>query len=445
MAKKSETPTVEKSKVEILDGNVVKVDIKIPAKVAQEVYEKTLRRISANINIAGFRKGKAPRGVVEKYVSTDRVKAEALEGIFPTYFGSIVDEHSLDLATQPYIETYDFEVGKDLDVVVKVELKPVVELGEYKGISVEYEEFVPDKDTVQKELEVLRGRFAALEPVTRKAKATDTIVFDFEGFKDGVPFEHGSAKGYTMDLANSGFIPGFAEQLVGHKAGEEFTINVTFPEEYHSAELKGAAAEFKIKIHEVKEKVLPELNDELAKKAGKFETLEALKTDIETFVKENAEKENSERKTNAAFQKAVANAKVDIQKTMIDREVKALKEESKSRLEQSGHSWDDMVMQEGGEAAINEKMATQAAERIKNTLFIEKVAKDEEVQISQQDMMEEIETMARSYGAKGADMLRQLRNNPSAFSVISQQVAMKKVRQLILENAKFKTAKAKKK
>jgi len=429
--------------VEILDGNIAKIEMTIPAKDAKQAYETSLKKISGNMTIPGFRKGKAPRQIVEKQVSVERIQTEAIESLFPKHFSKLIDESELDLATQPYIESYDFEEGKDLKLVVKAEVKPEVTLGEYKGLQVEYEEYKPEKDALEKEIEKVRERFASLVSVTDRAtKSNDIITFDFEGYANGEAIEQGSAKGYTMDLANSNFIPGFAEGLAGHEIGEDFTIDVTFPENYHEEKLKAAPAQFKIKIHEIKEKTLPALDDSLAKLAGKFETLDALKEDIKTFLEKSTEAENEARKTNAAFLKAVDNVKVEIQKTMLDREIEAIKHDSQQRAMQQGIDWNKMVENEGGMAAVNEKLAFEAAERIKNTLVIEKIAKVENIEISQQDIIEQINEIAQAYGAQGAQVLEQIRNNPSSFSVITQQVATKKVRKLIADHAKFSAAKA---
>lgn len=424
--------------IEMLEGNVAKINITIPAKEAKDAYEKALKRISSNINLPGFRKGKAPKAIVEKQAGMERIKTEALEALFPKYFSHIVDENELDLAIQPYIESYEFENDKDLEVVVKVELKPEVVLGEYKGLNIKYDEFKPEKDALEKELNGVRERFSSLVTVTgRKTKATDTLTFDFDGSANGEPIEHGAAKGYTLDLAHSNFIPGFAEGLVGHDIGEEFDINVTFPESYHEEKLKGVPAVFKIKIHQIQERVLPELDDSLAKLAGKFESLDELKADIQKYIDESAKAQNEANKVNLAFLKAVDNCKIDIQKTMLDREIEAIKQESQQRAAAQGFDWDKMVEAEGGMVKVNEKLAFEATERIKNTLVVEKIAKVEQIEISQQDLVEQIEEIGRTYGARGSEILEQLRNNPQSFSIITQQVATKKVRQLIMDNAKF--------
>jgi len=427
------------SKIEILEGNVAKIDMTIDAKEANDAYNKAFKRISRNINIAGFRKGKAPKAIVEKYVGVERIKAEAIENIFPKAFSDVTTEHKLDLAIQPYIESYEFEPGKDLTMVVKAELKPEVKLGKYKENEIEFEEFKREDDALEKELKTLQERFSTLETVQedRETTADDTVVFDFEGFVGDEAIEHGAGKNYTLDLAHSNFIPGFAEKLVGHKKGEEFTIDVTFPDNYHAEKLKGAKAQFKIKLHEIKTRILPELNDELAKKAGKFDSLDKLKEDMQKFLEETAKNENERRKAEAAFKKTVDDAKIDIQETMISREIDAIREETKQNAERYGQNFDELVEKEGKDE-VEKRFREEAVKRIKNSLIVEKIAKTEDIKIGQQDILQEVNELANAYRTTPNQIFEEVRQNPATFSVITQQIATKKVNEILLNNNTFK-------
>ncbi len=427
------------SKCEILEGNVAKIDMTIDAKEAENAYNKAFRKISQNINIAGFRKGKAPKNIVEKYVGVERIKAEAIENLFPKEFSNVVEEHKLDLAVQPYIESYEFNTGSDLTMVVKAELKPEVKLAKYKENTIEFEEYKNDKDALDKELEAIRERFSTLTTVEedRETKADDTVVFDFEGFVGDEAIEHGAGKSYTLDLAHSNFIPGFAEGLVGHKKGEEFTIDVTFPENYHQDKLKGAKAQFKIKLHEIKTRILPELNDELAKKAGKFDTLDKLKEDITKYLEETENTENERRKAEAIFNKVLEDSKIDIQETMIEREIEAIRNETKQNAENHGQNFDELVEKEGKDE-VNKKFREEAIKRIKNSLIIEKIAKTENIKIGQNDILEQVTELAKLYRTTGAQIFEELRQNPAGFSVLTQQIATRKVNETLLNNNTFK-------
>ena len=425
-----------KHSIEKQENNLVKITITVDEKTANDAYNKTLKRIGSNINIAGFRKGKAPVNVIEKYVGAERIKIEALESIFPMEFSKVAQEEKLDLATQPQIEHFEFEKGKDLTITVKAELKPEVNLAPYKDVEVEYEEFKGEENAMDKELEALQNRFATLEKVDRASNNTDVVVFDFEGSANGELIEHGSAKNYTLDLGHSNFIPGFAEGLVGHSAGEEFTIDVTFPENYHEPKLKGAPAQFKINLHEVKERKLPELNDELAKKAGKFETLDALKEDIKKYLEDAKNFENERRKSDAIFNKIYDETKIDIQDTMIEREVEAVREETKQNALNQGQDWEKIVEAEGKDS-VNQKLRDEAIKRIKNSLIIEQISKNENIKIEQSHLLAQIQEIARMYGSNATSVFEEMKKNPSSFALLSQQIATRKVNELLLSANKF--------
>ena len=229
------------SKIENLEKNIVKIDITIPAEVAQKTYDAALMRLSRQANISGFRKGKAPKNVVEKYFGVERIKVQAVEDLLPDEIAKAINDNNLDLAVQPQVESFSFDFGKDLTVVAKAELKPEVELGQYKDLSVEFEQYKIPENALDIEIDAIRKRFSTIQTVEEDREATDKdlAVIDFEGFVDGKPIERGAGKAYALDLGNSNFIPGFAEQIIGHKKGEEFTIDVTFPEDYAEESLKG--------------------------------------------------------------------------------------------------------------------------------------------------------------------------------------------------------------
>ena len=271
------------STVTIDDKNIAKLNMTIAGDVAKETYDRTLKAYGENVNIAGFRKGKAPVGVIEKYVGIERIKADVIDRLFPSEFQKAVEENKLNIAFRPTIENVEFNLGSDIKIEAAVELKPEVKISQYKDLEVKYEAFKTPDDALEKELEATQKRFSKLDKVDRASTDKDTVVFDFEGYVGEEKIEHGEGKNYTLDLANSNFIPGFAEGLVGHKAGESFDISVKFPAEYHEEKLKNADATFKIVLHEVKERILPEIDDELAKKAGK-DSLDDLKEDIKKYL-----------------------------------------------------------------------------------------------------------------------------------------------------------------
>ena len=416
--------------------NVVKVEIEIPAKDAVNYYNDAAKRLAQYINIPGFRKGKAPRNIVEQNIGEERIKHEALENALPRIFSQVIKENDFDVVAQPYVESYDYKIGEDLKITAKIELRPEVTLGEYKGLTLDVDAYKIPEDAFQKSLDGMLAQHATTVIVTdRKTVATDTIVFDFEGFANGEKIEHGDAKNYTLDLAHSSFIPGFAEQLVDRALGEEFEISVNFPEEYHEKKLAGQPATFKCKINEIKSKVLPELTDEFAQKVGPFKTVDELKADIQKYLdtqKADIDRTNSEK---AIFEKVTSEAKVDIQQSMIDREADQLVEEYKEKLAMQGFNWDQAVEAQGYDNIMN-SLKEDAAMRVKNSLVIDKIAKEEKIVVSQEEFAAKIAEISHMYQIDPQTMIKQLSQTPGVFNAISQQALNEKVTQFFADNNK---------
>ncbi len=417
--------------------NLVKLNITIPAEEAANAYNTAVRKISQHVTIDGFRTGKAPRNMVEARVGVERIKQEAIEELMPKAVNEAVAENKLDLITQPYITSYDFELGKDLNVTVSVETRPEVKLGEYKNLTIEADDVPERADAYEKAIENLQTRFAEEKLITdRKTSATDIVNIDFDGYSNGEKIKGGEAKGYRLDLGNSNFIPGFAEQLVDKNAGEEFDIDVTFPEDYHDEKLKGQKATFKIKINEIKERVLPEINDEFAQKVG-LENLDAMKEDIKKHLeqtRENAKKINAE---NAVFKKVIDNASVDISDRMIEREAQSLLAEYKNRLAAQGVSW-EMLLKTQSEDEIMKTIREDAKSRIKNSLVIDKIAKEEKISLAQEDIALKFNQLGAAYGLSQQDIVKQISKNPEILSSLSQQAMNDKVKQFLMDNNKIK-------
>ena len=422
------------TKIEKLPENLVKVEIEIPAKDAVGYYNNAAKRLAQYVNIPGFRKGKAPRNILEQHIGEERIKHEALESALPRIFSEVIKENEFDVVAQPYVESYDYKIGEDLKITAKIELRPEVTLGKYKGVTVEVEEYKTPDDAFQKSLDNLLMQSATTVVVTdRNSEANDTVVFDFEGFSNGEKIEHGDAKNYTLDLANSSFIPGFVEQLVNRPLGEEFEINVTFPEEYHEKKLAGQPAVFKCKINEIKSKVLPELNDEFAQKVGPFKTVDELKADIQNYLdtqKADIDRTNSEK---AVFEKIVNDAKVEIQQSMIDREADQLVAEYKQKLEMQGFTWEQAVEAQGYDNIVN-SLKEDALVRVKNSLVIDKIAKEENITVSQADFGAKLSELSSMYQIDAQTMVKQLSQTPGVFNALSQQALNEKVTQFLVEN-----------
>ena len=423
--------TLEKEK-----ENVVKLDITIPAKDATEAYNKAVQRISQYVNIDGFRKGKAPRAVVERHVGTERIKQEAIESLMPKAINQAVVDNNLDIIAQPYITNYNFNIGEDLTVTAKAELRPEVTLGQYKDLTLEIKDSPIEADAMQKSIDNLLNQHSTQETVIdRPTKDTDIAVIDFDGYANGEKIQGGEAKNYPLDLAHSNFIPGFAEQLVGKNLNDEFEIKVTFPENYHDEKLKGQPATFKIKINEIKEKKLPELNDEFAQKVGPFKTVDELKADIQKYLESQRERTNKQNSENEVFKTVIDSAKVEIPQSMVDREANSLREEYKQRLAAQGINWEALVKSQG-EDQLLKNLNEDALVRIKNSLVIDKIAKEENIKLEQKDIETKFAQLGAAYGLKPQDLIKQIGQNPEVLAFISQQAMNDKVRDFLMENNK---------
>ena len=420
--------------IEKHENNIVKVDIEVSAKEAIGYYNDAAKKLAQYVNIPGFRKGKAPRNIVEQNIGEDKIKNEALEAALPKIFSEVIKENEFDVVAQPYIESYSYKIGEDLKITAKLELRPEVELGQYKGLTLEIDEYKTPDDALEKSLNGMLEQYAETVVVTdRKTINTDIIVFDFEGFSNGEKIEHGDAKNFTLDLAHSNFIPGFAEQLVDRQIGEEFSIEVTFPTEYHEKKLAGQPATFKCTINEIKTRVLPELNDEFAKKIGQFETVDDLKADIQKYLdsqKADTDRVNSER---AIFEKVTSEAKVEIQPSMIERETDELINEYKQKLATQGFTW-EQALEAHGQDSIMTQLKEDAQMRVKNSLVIDKIAKLENITVTQADFTKKLTEMSAMYQIDPQTLVKQLTQTPGVLNALSQQALNEKVTKFLAEN-----------
>ena len=425
------TVTIEK-----LDNNEVKLNIEVESAVSSFEYEKACKRLAKRINVPGFRQGKAPKNILEKYVGIAALQKEVLESVLPTIFETTIEENNFDVITSPNVESYEFADDKTLKVVARFELRPEVNLPEYKNMKIEVEEYKQKENALEEELKIVAQRFSELKDVTdRKSKNTDLVNMDFTGYVDGEEIKGGSAKNYVLDLGNSNFIDGFAQQLVDHSTGDEFKINVTFPENYHDEKLRGKEAEFNIKINAIKERILPEINDDLAKRANaKFTTLDELKKDIQEYLDKTAKTENERRTANKIFETLLENTDIKIQDNMINREIQALMGEFKHRINMQGGNFDEMLEKEGHQK-IYEQLKEEAVKRIKTSLIVGKIAQNEKITITNEDIQERISGLANLYRTSSSDIVGEIQKNPNLLSSINQQIVIDKVTKYLVDNA----------
>lgn len=423
--------------VEKKEPHVATINLEITADQASQEYNKAWKRLGQRLNIPGFRRGKAPRAIVEKTIGVDRIKQEAMDKLFPHLFADAISEHQLDIVAPPQIESLKFDLNEGITVKASVELRPEAKLGELGDFTVEVPEYKLPEDAEEKELQAIVERMTTLEPVVdRPAEATDIVNIDFTGYMNNEQIRGGSAKNYRLDLSDNNFIEGFAEQLIGHKIGEEFSIHVNFPQDYHDNSLAGKPAEFRIKINEINKKVVPELSDEVAKKVGPFESVEQLKEEVRRLLNENVEQEMTYRKQKAVVDHILSQADVEIPDPMVNREAKLLMEEVQQRLKAQGLDWNKFIDAEGQENTW-ENLREEATKRIKTSLVFGAIAKQEGLAVQEDEFNSMVSQMAQMRGVDEKQVMRQLANNFQAAQALSDQILSQKIVDYLMERASF--------
>ena len=395
--------------VEKLEKNMAKLTIEVPAEELEAAIEKAYQKQKGKIALPGFRKGKAPRKMIEKMYGAGVFYEEAANIIIPDAYGKAADECGEEIVSRPAVDIVQIEAGKSFIFTAEVALKPEVTLGEYKGVEVEKKEVEVTEEEIQAAVDKEReNNSRTIDVDDRAVENGDLIKLDFDGSVDGVPFEGGKATDYPLTVGSGSFIPGFEEQLVGAKIGEEVDVNVTFPEDYHAENLKGKAAVFKCKVNEIKVKELPEADDEFAQDVSEFDTLAEYKEDIRKKLLAEKEASAKREKENAVVAKIVENATMEIPDAMIDEQVRRMADDFTRRIESQGITVEQYLQFTGMDTEkLLEQMKPEAVKRIQNSLVLEAVAKAENIQISDERLDEEIAKMAESYKME-ADKLKEL-------------------------------------
>ena len=423
--------------VEKQEKHLASIALEIPAEQATQEYNKAWRRMGQRLNIPGFRRGRAPRAIVEKTVGVDRIKQEAMDRLLPHVFADAISEHQLDIVAPPQIETFNFDLNEGIKVKASVELRPEAAVPDLTEIKVKVPQFKLPDDAEEKELASITERMTTLEPVIdRAAEATDIVSIDFAGSVAGEPIKGGSAKNYRLDLANNNFIEGFAAQIAGHKLAEEFTINVTFPENYHDATLAGKPAEFKVKINEISKKVVPQLDDEMAKKVGPYETAEQLKEEVRKLLAQAEEQENDFRKQKAVIDLVLERSNVEIPDSMVNREARLLMEEVQQRLKGQGMSWEKFLDSQGHQSTWD-NLREEASKRIKTSLVFGAIAKQEGLTVGEEEFNAQVQELAQLRGVDEKNIMRHLGNNFAAAQALSDQILSQKIVDYLVAKAEF--------
>lgn len=364
--------------------NIVKLAVEVEAERGKKAYEQVCRALSHRVKIPGFRPGKAPRNMIEKTVGVDMIKREALEHLVPEVLGRVIMDEKLDVITEPQIESWKFELGEPLELNARFEVRPDVTLGEYKGLGVKVEKAELDNEAMERALKSIADAKASLQTVSgRQIKMGDTVLMDFECYVDDKLVDGGKAEGLLLEMKEGNFLDGFCEQLVGKEPDTKTEIHAKFPENYRNTELAGKDGKFNVDIREIRERQVPDIDDELAKSVGQ-ESLEALKTALQQRLDEEVQTENETRMQRAVVDAVVANANVDIPDSMIDRECNLLLAHLRRFVEQAGQSWEGFVQSENYESVYKEKRE-EARQRVLTSLVLGAVVRAENMTITEEE------------------------------------------------------------
>ena len=418
------------------ENREVTLTIEVEQDKLEKASEGAAKRISARVNIPGFRKGKAPRRIVENFVGKDAILQEAFEGLAQKAFEDALTEQNMEPVTRPEIDIVTLEDGKDVVFTAKFTQRPDVRLGAYKGLAVPKEEVTVADEDIDRQIEGMRQHQGTLvdAPADAAVKNDDFVTLDFEGFVDGAAFEGGKGEDYPLQIGSGSFIPGFEDQLSGAKVGEERDVNVTFPEEYHAENLKGKDAVFKCKIRSIKSRELPELDDAFAKKASKFETLAELREDVRKNLLAAAERKAETERRSKAIDMATDHCTMEIPPVMVENRITAMIQEMAMRLEQQGMSLEQYLQYAGLDIGkIREDYRETAEKNVRTDLMLEEVAKAEGIKVEGGDLDREVYAMAVSYGATPKQVQKIIKEQ-GRVSDLAATVLRKKTAQFIVDN-----------
>ena len=420
-------------------ANEVKLEITIEAEKFENAMKKVYFQNAKYFNIPGFRKGKAPMNIVEKYYGAQIFYEDAFNEVATEAYDEALVENKIEAVSRPEVDIKQMEKGKDVIFTAVVQTKPEVELGKYKGVEITKVEYTVEDKDVEHELGHMQEHNSRLVTVEDRALENgDIATIDFEGFVDGVAFEGGKAEGHELEIGSGSFIPGFEDQLVGMKIDEEKDINVKFPEEYFSKDLAGKDAVFKVKLHAIKKKELPELDDEFAKDVSEFDTLAELKASIKEKLEKNNEQRAKYETEEAAIKAVCESSKLDIPTGMIDLEVDNMLKDFEQRLSYQGLNMEQYLKMIGRtEEEMRKEYEPQATEAIKSRLVLEAIINAEKIEASEEEINAKMEEMAKNYGKK----VEELSENENLKKYLSEGIKSEKALAFIVENAKFGAAK----
>ncbi len=422
--------------VEKLEKNMAKLTIEVTAEELEGALEEAYQKNKSKMSIPGFRKGKVPRHMIEKMYGKEVFYEDAANALIPDAYEKALEECDEDIVSSPSIDVVQIEAGKPFIFTAEVALKPEVKLGKYKGVKVDKVETAVTDEEVDAEINKERENNARnIEVTDRPVKDGDITTLDFEGFVDGVAFEGGKGENYPLTIGSGAFIPGFEEQLIGAEIDKEVEVNVTFPEDYQAEELKGKAAVFKCTVKGIKEKELPELDDEFASEVSEFETLAEYKADVKGKLEERKAKEARDAKEVAVIDAIVNDSEMEIPEAMLETQQKQMVDEFAQRLQMQGLSMEQYFQFTGATYdKMIEQVKPQAEKRIKSRLVLEAIVQAEKIAATDEDYEEELKVMAESYQME-VEKIKELLPEKSAVQ-IREDLAVRKAAEFVVENAK---------
>lgn len=425
-----------KVNAEKIDKHKVVLEMEIPQPEVSKALDKAYHKLANQVNIPGFRKGKVPRSILEKRIGKEALLDEAFEIVAPRFYAQALQEQGIEPVGRPQIDVVTLQEDQPLVFKATVTAKPEVVLGEYKGLKVEQPAAEVSEEQINNHLESLRSRHARMVVAEgAELQNGDFAIIDFEGFVDGAPFKGGAGKAYPLEIGSGSFIPGFEEQLIGTKAGEERDVNVSFPEDYHVAELAGKPALFKVTVQDVKRKELPELDDEFVKEVSEFENIEELKADIKNKLEKAAQEKAENDFKNAAVKQAVEAVTVDIPDIMVEDRIDHMIEDLNVNLQNRGMQLDKYLEYVKMDMdTLRQNYRESAVINVKTDLTLEAIAKEEKLDVTTEDMQVEIALLAETYQAKAADVVKIIREQ-GRMDALAGSIVRKKAANIIIDSA----------
>ncbi len=422
--------------VEKLEKNMVKLTVELPEEELEKAIQAAYMKEKNKISIPGFRKGKVPRKMIEKMYGVGIFYEDAANMLIQDNYAQALDECGEDIVSRPVIDIEQIEAGKPFVFTAEAAVRPDVKLGKYKGVQVTKIDTSVSDAEIDAALETERQKNARTVTVTDRAAAMgDTVVIDFEGSIDGVPFEGGKGENHSLELGSHSFIDTFEDQLAGHNPGDEVEVNVTFPEPYQAKELAGKPALFKVKLHEIRTKELPELDDEFAQDVSEFETLAEYREDVKKRLLTDKENEAKRTKEDEAIKKIIEKSEMEIPEAMLETQCENMVNEFAQRISQSGLTMEQYLQFSGLTIEkLKEQVRPEAKQRIESSLVLEKIAKEEQIESTEEEIDAEIAKMAAAYGME-ADKLKEYMGEKEKES-IQRDLAINKAVDLIMENVK---------